>query len=364
MLNQRRILSKIVHPACIPVGATFSGVSEQADTDQLHFDPVQDAQPGHYIAYWEAFPPALAKNLSSRWTLDLALQTTNQLAQLSVPLRVQNVLTHPREKATVWIKMVARIMAIGSSEWNERERERSTDIHLVVLGPVSWLPLHHPSSLTASADADLAHLLLKLALLPMKPNVNRIMRDHAAVRMEANTPHHMVMLQAGIDWATLETPDYLLNRDSFGVQAQQRKLGLALQRALQHARLRMTPYFGRDNYALVRVKRHVLTSAVIVHRARLFPKIPRFSWILYNDRHSGSDNYGALVWGLVHETHQTTSGKIHELVVSVRRDIEAWGADGKALSNLLEGMRPSKQGLPRSESFGFLVKCVSMRAPR
>ena len=204
----------------------------------------------------------------------------------------------------------------------------------------------------------------KLALLPLKPTVQRVMRGKTVPQMEVNMPHHMVMLQAAIDWATLENADYLLNRESFGLEAQQRKLGVALQRALQRARLRMTPYFGRDSYSLVRVKRHILTSAVIVHRARLFPKIPRFSWILYNDRHSGSDNDGALVWGLVHETHQTASGKIHELVVSARRDVKAVGADGRALSNLLEGMRPNKQRIPSSESFRIPVQCVRIRAPQ
>ena len=70
------------------------------------------------------------------------------------------MLTHPREKATMWIKMVARIMAIGPSAWNERERERSNDVHLVILGPVGWLPLRDPLFPTkAYAVANLAHLL-------------------------------------------------------------------------------------------------------------------------------------------------------------------------------------------------------------
>ena len=171
-------------------------------------------------------------------------------------------------------------------------------------------------------------------------------------------PHHTVMLQAGVDWATLESTDYILNRDSFGLEVQQRKIGFALHRALERARLRTTPYFGRDNISLVRVKRHVLTSAVIVHRAQLFPKIPRFSWILYNDSHSGSDKHGALHWGLVHDTRQTASGRIYELVLSTRRNVEASGADRGALTNLVEGMRPSDKRTPKRGGFRLPLQCT------
>lgn len=55
----------------------------------------------------------------------------------------------------MWIKMVARIMAIGPGEWNGRERERSNDVHLVILGPVRRLPLPVPPSSSHTTDKGL-----------------------------------------------------------------------------------------------------------------------------------------------------------------------------------------------------------------
>jgi hypothetical protein len=91
------------------------------------FNP-QGVKPGNYIAYWEAFPAVIPD--SGSLYARLAIGTTDELANLAIPVRNNNVFE--RSRSELWIRMVARVMAIN---WDSRVK--CDLVSLLVLGPVS-----------------------------------------------------------------------------------------------------------------------------------------------------------------------------------------------------------------------------------